>query len=389
VPSRPNPYTPGAGDPPRALVGRDEQLSLANTVRTQLEARYAANCLLFTGLRGVGKTVLLKEVRDRLLAKGWLATYVQIRPSVPVDRAFAEVALRVSRQLTTGARLARALKSMAKRGGGLQVMGQGATIGSSTRSADGYRELTEVLGKLGEAAQEDGVGVALIVDELQALKNAPLGDLMNTVFTLRDEIPLAFIGSGLPYLPSKISKATTSTERLRYEPTDFLIAPDARRAVSEPAEADGVHWDDDALEHVVTLAQGYPYFLQLYASETWAAADRQDDFSFVTFDDVLAAVPAVQRQLDTGLYGSRFGKLGANQREYVFAMEYLMRQHSAPTVRSGDVARHLGKSGTQVSPVRDGLLRAGMIHAPAHGELEFSVPGFADYLTRRHEAEGL
>lgn len=389
MPSQPNPYTPGAGDPPRALVGRDEQLSLAETIRTQLEANYAANCLLFTGLRGVGKTVLLKEVRNRFVDKGWLATYVQIRPSVPVDRAFAEVALRASRQLSTGARLGKALKSLSRRGGGLQVLGQGATIGSASGSPDGCRELTEILEQLGQAARADGVGVSLIVDELQSLKNAALGDLMNMVFTLRDEVPLAFIGCGLPYLPSKISKATTSTERLRYEPTDFLIAPDARRAVAEPAQADGVSWDDNALERVVDLAQGYPYFLQLYASEAWAAAGRETDFSSVTLDDVLAAVPVVQRQLDTGLYGSRFGKLGPNQREYMFAMEYLMRQHSTRTVRSGDVARHLTKSGAQVSPVRDGLLRGGMIHAPAHGELEFSVPGFADYLSRRLEAEGV
>ena len=88
----PSAYTPGAGDPPRSLVGRDEQLAPADTVRTQLEAGYAANRLLFTGLRGVGKTVLLKEVRNRFVGRGWLATYVQIRPSVPVDRAFAEVA---------------------------------------------------------------------------------------------------------------------------------------------------------------------------------------------------------------------------------------------------------------------------------------------------------
>jgi hypothetical protein len=364
---------------------------LANTIRTQLEAGYAANCLLFTGLRGVGKTVLLKEVRNRFLAKGWLATYVQIRPSVPVDRAFAEVALRVSGQLSAGARLARALKALAKRGGGLQVLGQGATIGAAGGSVDGYRELTEILEKLGSAARDDGVGVALIIDELQTLKNAPLGDLMNTVFTLRDEIPLAFVGCGLPYLPAKISKATTSTERLRYEPTDFLVELDARRAVVEPAQADGVDWDSTALAQVVELAKGYPYFLQLYASEAWTAANERSEFSLITPADVRAAVPAVSRQLDIGLYGSRFGKLGPNQREYVYAMEHLMRlrsQHPARTVRSGDVARHLGKNLTQVSPVRDGLLRAGMIHAPAHGELEFSVPGFAEYLARRQETEG-
>ena len=70
---QPNPYTPGAGDRPHALVGRVAQLALADAVRSQIEANYAANCLIFTGLRGVGKTVLLKEVTDRLLGRGWTA----------------------------------------------------------------------------------------------------------------------------------------------------------------------------------------------------------------------------------------------------------------------------------------------------------------------------
>ena len=388
MPARVNPYTPGAGDMPRALVGRDEQLGLAETVRTQLEARYAANCLLFTGLRGVGKTVLLKEVRNRLIARGWLATYVQIRPSVPVDRAFAEVALRAKDQLTFGTKVTRALKTLGRRGGSLSVMGNGAGIGAGDTRADGYREFTEVLSKLGEAAQFDGVGVALIIDELQALKNEALADLMNAVFTLRDEIPLAFVGSGLPYLPAKISKATTSTERLRYEPTDFLIQRDALRAVSEPAEKEGVYWHADALARLIELAEGYPYFLQLYASEAWVTAGRREEsFAEVTAADVRTAEPEVKRQLDVGLYGSRYDKLGPNQCEYVYAMEDLMRRKSMQTVRSGDVAKLVKKTATQVSPVRDGLLRAGMIHSPAHGELEFSVPGFADYLGRRREAE--
>jgi hypothetical protein len=368
------------------LVGRDEQLALAETVRTQLEASYAANCLLFTGLRGVGKTVLLKAIRNHLEDRAWLATYVQIRPSVPLDRAFAEVALRAQDNLGTGAKVAKAVKSLARRGGSLQIMGQGAGIGTGDVRADGYREFTDVLSKLGEAAERDGVGVALIVDELQALKNEPLGDLMNAVFTLRDEIPLAFIGSGLPYLPSRISNATTSTERLRYEPTDFLNERDARRAVAEPAEREGVYWHVDALVRLIEVAEGYPYFLQLYASEAWVAAGREGGFEEISAVNVARAIPEVQRQLDVGLYGSRFGKLGPNQRDYVHAMEQLMTRRAgepARTVRSGDVAKRLKKNATQVSPVRDSLLRAGMIHSPSHGDLEFSVPGFAKYLARR------
>jgi hypothetical protein len=386
VPEQPNPYTPGAGDRPRALVGRDVQLALAETVRTQLEARYAANCLVLIGLRGVGKTVLLKEIRDRFTVKSWLAIYVQIRPSVDIDRAFADVALRSGTLLPAKSKLLRSLKKLSQRGGSLQVLGAGVGVGAGTASRGGYEDFRDVLHTLGLAAQADGVGVALIVDELQAMSIAALGALMNMVFELRDDIPLAFIGGGLTYLPSKISKATTSTERLRYEPTEFLFKPDAQRAVVEPALAERVTWDDDALTHVIELAEGYPYFLQLYASETWEAARAIGFVTHITLENVKTAQPQVARQLDNGLYGSRFDKLGPKQREYVFAMEQLLSKKGR-AVRSGDVARLMKKNLTEVSPVRDGLIRSGTVHSPAYGDLEFSVPGFAQYLARRRIAD--
>ena len=275
MPEQPNPYTPGAGDRPRAFVGRGQQLALAETIRTQLEAGYSANCLLFIGLRGVGKTVLLKEIRDRFAANEWLAVYVQIRPSISVQRAFADVAIRSAEHLKSGSRLRRSLKKMAEQGGGLQVMGQGLSIGG-TSVPDSYTDLRDVLRTLCIAAQKDGKGVALIVDELQSLKAKLLSELVHLVFELRDDLPLAFIGGGLTYLPAKISRATTSTERLRYEPTDFLSAGDARRAVSEPASERNVNWEKAATDEVVRLAEGYPYFLQLYAFETWEVAAARD-----------------------------------------------------------------------------------------------------------------
>lgn len=385
--SQSNPYTPGAGDRPRALVGRDQQLGLAETVRTQLETGFSANCLLFVGLRGVGKTVLLKEIRDRFIAHEWLAVYIQIRPSVNVQRAFADVALRSAEQLKAGTRLRRALKKLAEQGGGLQVMGQGISVGVAA-TTDSYSDLHNVLRTLCTAAKKDGKGVVLIVDELQSLKGKLLGELFNLVFDLRDAFPFAFIGGGLTYLPSKISRVTTSTERLRYEPTDFLSAGDARVAVSEPAAQLNVAWEPTALDTVVSVAEGYPYFLQLYAYEAWQAARRQGTFREITMEDVAVGIPEVQRQIAIGIYGSRYDKLGPLQREYVLAMESLMKAKSEKThqrVRSSDVAQALGKTLQDCSPVREGLIQNGLIHSPSHGDLEFSVPGFLEYVGRRRE----
>jgi len=389
--AQPNPYTPGAGDRPRVLVGRGDQLALAESVRTQTEAAYAANCLIFTGLRGVGKTVLLKEVADQLTARGWFTTYVQIRRSVGVDKAFAEVALRSAKDLRTGTKIRRSLTQLAKRGGGLQVLGSGAAVGPGGRAPDGYLALSSVLESLGEAARDDGVGVALVVDELQSLSRAPLADLIQLVQDLRDRVPLAFIGGGLPYLPTYIAKVATSTERFRYEPTDFLIDPDARRVVTEPALLEGVTWSDAALDAVVDFADGYPYFLQLYASETWNEAARGGQMSLITPDHVDRAAPVVRRLLEHGMYESRFGQTTPTQRSYLYAMIDLMgtddhgEVHNK-RVRSGDVSRALSRLSSSVSPTREALIRSGAIHAPDHGDLEFSIPGFAQYLARRRAA---
>jgi hypothetical protein len=268
----PNPYTPGAGDRPRALVGRAEQLALAETVRTQLESGYAANSLVYVGLRGVGKTVLLKEVGDRFQRAGWYAPYIEVRRNVGVDVAFAQVADRLAQSLSIGGRLKRRLSELQRRGGALQALGSGGTIGPG-RSTDAYVNLQKVLETLAEAAREDGTGVALMVDELQTLGKASLASFVHLVQDLRDRLPFAFIGAGLPYLPGYIAKAATYAERFRYEPTDYLPVRDARVGVLEPALAEGVNWAADALDEVVRLAGGYPYFLQLYASEAWESAN--------------------------------------------------------------------------------------------------------------------
>jgi len=381
----PNPYTPGAGDRPRALVGRTDQLALAESVRSQLESGYSANSLMYVGLRGVGKTVLLKEIADRLARAGWYAPYLELRRGLAVDAALGAVADRFAAQLRPGAKLTRSVRELQRRGGGLQVLGNGANVGGG-RSTPAYGDLARVLASLAHAASEDGLGVALIVDEMQAVSLTSLGALVHVTQDLRDRLPFALIGAGLPHLPAYIAKAATYTERFRYEPTDNLHDQEARAAVLEPAAAEDVGWDEDALTKVVAAAAGYPYFLQLYAFEAWNAAARTGRIQAITLADVVAAEPVAQRQIEAGIYGARFEGATETERRYLFAMSELM-DAEGDRVRSGDVARALRRELSAVSPTRDALIRKGIIHAPEHGLLAFSIPGFQHYVARRRFAE--
>jgi ribosomal protein S16 len=361
-------------------------LALAESVRSQLEAGYSANSLMYVGLRGVGKTVLLKEIADRLARAGWYAPYLELRRGLAVDAALAAVANRFATQLRPGAKLTRRVRQLLRRGGGLQVLGSGANVPSG-RPASAYDDLAKVLATLAEAAQEDGLGVALIVDELQSVSLASLGALVHVVQDLRDRLPFDIIGAGLPNLPSYIARAATYTERFRYEPTDNLHDREARAAVLEPAAAEAVNWEGDALDKVVAAAAGYPYFLQLYAFEAWEAATHVGKFNTISLRDVEVGEPIAQRQIQAGIYGARFDGATVTERRYLFAMSELM-EAEGDRVRSGDVARALDRELSAVSPTRDALIRKGIIHAPEHGLLAFSIPGFQQYVATRRSDEG-
>jgi hypothetical protein len=226
----------------------------------------------------------------------------------------------------------------------------------------------------------------LIVDELQAVSLANLGALVHVAQDLRDRLPFALIGAGLPNLPSYIARAATYTERFRYEPTDNLHDQEARTAVLEPAATEAVSWDDNALDKVVGAAAGYPYFLQLYAFEAWEAAARRGAIQTITLGDVEAAEPVAQRQIEAGIYGVRFDGATETERKYLYAMSNLMDAEGGP-VRSGDVAGALDRDLSAVSPTRDALIRKGIVHAPDHGLLAFSIPGFQQYIARRRSDE--
>ncbi|MDY0892924.1 ATP-binding protein [Frigoribacterium sp. CFBP9030] len=391
-----NPYTPGAGTRPPTLIGRESQLAVVGSLAELVEAGRSSNPVVFTGLRGVGKTSLLQEVGAVLRSRGWLAGYYEVRRDVEPGVAVRSI-VRDSADLTQG-RLRKALSSGAHSIGGMKLsLGPtGFTFAVDAAAprredSDPFPELVRFLRLLGRDASQNGVGVALLIDELQVFRKRDIAVLVQALSALKDE-PIVLIGAGLPYLASELSKANTYAERFRFEVIDRLGEADARSAVTDPAFDLGTIWDDDALERVLELADRYPYFLQLYASESWTSAAGAARIDSTHVDE---AIPAVQRQLDAGLYSARYDRLSEREREYVDTMVAVAdaspdggddarpRPSVSPRVQSGAVAAELGKSLTQVATTRDRIIRKGIIHAPVYGELEFSVPGFADYVRRR------
>jgi len=148
-------------------------------------------------------------------------------------------------------------------------------VADSGRFADDLAALFEVLG---ETARDLGVGVLILVDELQEATPAELAAVNTAVHHLGQAstpLPLSFVGAGLPSLPAQLAEATSYAERLYdYRPIGLLNEDASRAALIVPARLQGVQWEPDGLAAAVGTARGYPYFLQSIGKHVWDNASR-------------------------------------------------------------------------------------------------------------------
>jgi hypothetical protein len=403
-----NPYAPGAGTDPPVLAGRDSQLALVEAAANRAEGGLDVTPLVLTGLRGMGKTVLLHQARLRLDARGWATGYLEGRRSLDTDEATRLLVTEAESHLSAGRRLVRSSRKILRSVSGFTVptgVAGGAGLQRTTSAQEvADQSLASVLRLLGRAAQEEGLGFALFFDELQTLRRRDLAILIRSISLLRG-LPVVFVGAGLPYLPAELASASTHAERFDYTVIDWLSPDDVRQALVGPAIDSGHNWDEGGYRRVYELSHGYPYFVQLYASEAWERAEQAGS-SDITEAEVLAAEPRVQSRVDVGLYAARYDRATTTEQRYLQAMARVWRRQTGDTgepvtarraledfagsierVRSGEVARELEQPLTAVGPIRDRLIRKGILHSPQHGVIAFSVPGFADYVLRRAELE--
>jgi AAA ATPase domain len=378
-----NPFRPGAGTSPPALVGRDDVIDAFGVSMRRAMAGRPGKSVMPVGLRGVGKTVLLNRFAEIAAAEGFQVGFIES----PEDGDFTSLlAIRLRRillDMEAGGvthkvrRALRVLKTFtAQLPDGTRLSIDVDALRGVADSGNLADDVTDLLVAAGEAAADKGLGVLLVVDEVQYLAVDELAALITAIHrTTQLDLPVVFTGAGLPQLPALSGRAKSYAERLFEFPVIGPLGPDdARAAIAIPAGEEGVELTRPALDAIVERSFGYPYFLQEWGSHVWNVAES----SPIDIEVVREAVPQVRQRLDRNFFSVRFDRLTPRERQYLRALAEL----GPGPHRSGQVAAVLGVKVESVAPRRAALIDKGMIYSPAHGQTEFTVPLFDDFLRR-------
>lgn len=384
-----NPYAPGAGQRPPELAGRDDELTAFDVVLERVSNGRPERSLVLTGLRGVGKTVLLGALRSAAVRRGWGTGKLEARPDTALRRQLSATLHLAIREL--GARgddtdqVLGVLKAFALRESGpaskLRDRWQpGIDVPAVTGRADSGDieiDLVELLTDVAGLAADTGRGVAVFVDEMQDIGPDDVSALCAACHEISQQrLPLIIVGAGLPHLPAVLSASKSYSERLfRYARIDRLDRPAADLALQAPAQDENADWTPDALAAMYDATAGYPYFVQSYGKAAWDVATG----SPITADDVQVAAPIAEAELAVGFFGSRFERATPGERDYLRAMADVAPEQ-ADQVPTAAVADHLGRKPQSLSPARDALLKKGLVFSPERGQISFTVPHFGRYL---------
>lgn len=387
-----NPFKPGAGRVPPLLAGRSDLLGeFRNRLYQARESGEGERPWIFSGLRGVGKTVLLNQLGREAAELKLIFIKVEASSSKPLAVALAKELHLALRRILSSSERAKQLWSRAARVlRSFQVHVDPSGTYSFTMDIEPERgvadsgdlavDLQELLETIGLAAREADTVLVLAVDELQeaspddlAALNVALHNLGQDVFP----VPVVFVGAGLPSLPAVLADATSYAERLYdYRQIGLLDSDATVDALTAPARANGVAWEPDALAAAVAATGGYPYFIQACGSHVWAV--RVTDT--ITLDDARIGIESARTEVDQGLYQSRWERATPTQRAFMSAMAL---DDEAPSSMAELVSRLGKKRTTDLSVNRRDLIRSGQIYTPERGLVAFTVPGMADFIARQ------
>jgi hypothetical protein len=384
-----NPFAPGAGSQPPELAGRDQIVADAETALQRVLLGRHDKPQILLGLRGTGKTVLLNAFERSAESYGHLTSFIEAPEDKPLTDLLYPKIHQVLRKfsLIEGAKAAahrgmRALRGFAS-AFNISVGDVSISVDAETGAADsGILEfdLSELFVRVGEAAQSANKAWTLLIDEVQYLSNDELSALIVAIHRVNQKaLPVMFFGAGLPQVAALSGEAKSYAERLfHYPPVGALDATAAIAAIRQPIEHEGETISDVALDIIIDRTRCYPYFLQEWGYQAWNIAER----SPIDTDDAMQASAAALARLDEGFFRVRLDRLTPKERDYVFAMASL----GDGPYRSSDIAEVLNEHYRALGPRRAKIIRKGMIYSPARGDIDFTVPMFADYLSRISKA---
>jgi hypothetical protein len=390
VDPRLNPYTPGAGVRPPALVGRDREIESFGLLLERLLRGRAERSFLITGLRGVGKTVLLGAFAEQARLAGWASIEGEISSEAPFGPRIALLVRRALLELAPRDRWRQRLRRAAGvlRSFSITVSTDGSVTGSvdvdpiegAADSGELGEDLSDLFVAVGEAAREHDSGVVFLLDEIQFLSNTELEALIRALHRVSQrQLPLALAGAGLPNVARLAGEAKSYAERLFTFPVlGPLPGEDAREALIRPAAELEVTYDRRAVEAVLAFAEGYPYFIQEYGDVLWDHAVGPD----VTAVEAVEAQALVEARLDSNFFRVRIERASEQEIRYLRAMAELGSQPQTAAA----VAAVLRRRSDQLGKVRTRLIDKGLLFAPTYGRAAFTVPQFDRFLRRSYPA---
>jgi len=380
-----NPYSPGAGTRPPALVGRDREIESMDVALQRLMLGRHGRSQMLTGLRGVGKTVMLNEFEQLAEGRGYFHQHVEVGEDGELTSrlasCFRRILLSMDAKRRIGERVRRALgvlKAFSVRlPDGPEFSLDVDAVHGAADSGDLATDLSGLFVELGELARDHHTGVFITIDELHYVALNILEALVMGLHRAAQlGLPITIAGGGLPSLATLTGEAKSYAERMFVFPViGSLPVPQAREALVVPAEDEGVRWEDAALDRVIEVTRGYPYFLQEFGKLAWEVADGPN---IITGGDVDRSIPVARAELDDGFFRVRTGRTSDPERAYLRAMAEL----GPGPARSGDVAALLKKKTTGLGPTRDGLIRKALCYSPRWGEIDFTVPMFDEFMKR-------
>jgi hypothetical protein len=379
-----NPFAPGAGARPPELAGRESIIEAANVAMQRIRRGRQEKSQMLLGLRGVGKTVLLNRLAQLAEDMGSIVVPLEApegqRLAAFLAPALKSVLLRLSRVAQARELAQRGLGALRGFASAFKVsIGEIELSISAEPIADSGNleiDLPELMGSVGRAAQAANTSVVILLDEVQYLSEEDLRGLIVAMHRIAQRgWPVILFGAGLPQVAALAGEAKSYAERLFDYPEVGPLPPAAARsALLDPIVEEGESISEDALNRILSITEGYPYFLQEWGKHSWNTAGR----SPITADDVEMASSLATVALDRSFFRVRFDRLTPREQDYLRAMAAL----GPGPHRSGDIADALGIKVQQAGPLRNGLIKKGMIWSPAHGQTAFTVPMFDAFMIR-------
>lgn len=382
-----NPYSPGAGAPPPELVGRDPILKQADILLGRIRARMPEKSLLLTGLRGVGKTVLLNEIQKKAEEADYQAIFVEAHEDKPLGVLLVPylrtLLFHLYKMAGIGGKARYALAVLKSFVGALKISYGEISLQFDIEpelgladSGDLEIDLPQLFIAVAEAALDRKCAIAILIDEIQYLSIKELGALIMAMHKLQQKrLPMLLLGAGLPVLPALAGESKSYAERLfNFPVVGELSREESYRALRDPARAALVDFENKALEKIYEYTKGFPYFLQEWGYKAWNLAQS----SPITVDTINRATQEVIDQLDHNFFRVRFDRLTPKERGFLRMMASLGKG----PYKVADIAHQFGHKVSTLSPVRANLMKKGMVYSPSYGTIAFTVPLFDEFMIR-------